>query len=179
MHPWVPELEELIRSAGAAVLDVYHSAFAVTTKEDRTPLTLADQNSHAILAEGLRRIAPEIPLLSEEGAEIPYETRRHWQRFWLVDPLDGTKEFIKRNGEFTINVALIEEGRPVLGLVLVPDQDRLFIGDGGERLRGKAPGRDEKAPNSTARSRPTLCGRGHPIAPDAGHGSVLSPSAAS
>lgn len=140
MHPWVPELEQLIRSAGEAVLEVYRSAFAVTTKEDRTPLTLADQKSHAILAEGLRRIAPEIPVLSEEGAEIPYEKRRHWHRFWLVDPLDGTKEFIKRNGEFTINVALIEEGRPVLGLVLVPDQDRLFIGDGGngcvEKHRG-------------------------------------------
>jgi len=110
-------------------LEVYHSEFAVTTKEDRTPLTLADERSHAILAKGLLRIAPEIPVLSEEGAEIPYEERKHWERFWLVDPLDGTKEFIRRNGEFTINVALIEHGRPVLGLVLVPDQDRLFIGD--------------------------------------------------
>jgi 3'(2'), 5'-bisphosphate nucleotidase len=129
MHPWVTELEKLIRSAGEAVLEVYHSAFTVTTKEDRTPLTLADQRSHALLAEGLGRIAADIPVLSEEGADIPYEERRSWRRFWLVDPLDGTKEFIKRNGEFTINVALIEDGRPVLGLVLVPDQDRLFIGD--------------------------------------------------
>lgn len=129
MHPWVSELEKLIRAAGEAVLEVYHSEFAVTTKEDRTPLTLADQRSHAILVEGLRRVAPDLPVLSEEGAEIPYERRRHWVRFWLVDPLDGTKEFIRRNGEFTINVALIHEGRPVLGLVLVPDQNRLFIGD--------------------------------------------------
>ncbi len=129
MHAWLSDLEDLVRSAGDAVLDVYHSQFAVTTKEDRTPLTLADQRSHAILVEGLRRIDPTIPVLSEEGAEIPYEERKHWTRFWLVDPLDGTKEFIRRNGEFTINVALIENGRPVLGLVLVPDQQRLFMGD--------------------------------------------------
>lgn len=129
MHSWLPELETLIRTAGDAVLDVYHSQFAVTTKADRTPLTLADQRSHAILVEGLRRITPNIPVLSEEGASIPYEERKAWPRFWLVDPLDGTKEFIRRNGEFTINVALIENGRPVLGLVLVPDANRLFIGD--------------------------------------------------
>ncbi|ROQ93532.1 3'(2'),5'-bisphosphate nucleotidase CysQ [Desulfosoma caldarium] len=129
MHFPLSDLEDLIRAAGDAVLDVYHSSFAVTTKEDRTPLTLADQRSHALLVKGLERIAPDIPVVSEEGAHIPYEERRHWRRFWLVDPLDGTKEFIRRNGEFTINVALIDNGRPVLGLVLVPDQNRLFIGD--------------------------------------------------
>ncbi len=128
MPKWITDLEDLVRKAGAAVLDVYHSDFDVTTKEDRTPLTLADRRSHEILAAGLRELTPNVPILSEEGKDVPYSKRRSWERFWLVDPLDGTKEFIKRNGEFTINVALIEKDRPILGIVYVPDQGRLFLG---------------------------------------------------
>lgn len=166
MHSWLPELETLIRTAGDAVLDVYHSEFAVTTKDDRTPLTVADQRSHAILVEGLCRITPDIPVLSEEGAAIAYEERKAWDHFWLVDPLDGTKEFIRRNGEFTINVALIENGRPVLGLVLVPDLNRLFIGDvfdgcvekrahGVRRLRMEEPDPTQPMVLVATRSHPT------------------------
>ncbi|SMC25150.1 3'(2'),5'-bisphosphate nucleotidase [Desulfacinum hydrothermale DSM 13146] len=129
MQPFATELEALVREAGRAILDVYRSDFAVTTKEDRTPLTLADRKSHEILSAGLGRITPHIPVLSEEGKTIDYQVRSRWQRFWLVDPLDGTKEFIKRNGEFTINVALIEEGAPRFGMVYVPEADRLFVGD--------------------------------------------------
>ncbi|SHF50994.1 3'(2'),5'-bisphosphate nucleotidase [Desulfacinum infernum DSM 9756] len=129
MRPFAEDLEMLVREAGTAILEIYRSDFAVTTKEDRTPLTLADRKSHEILSTGLERITPDIPVLSEEGKSITYEIRKGWKRFWLVDPLDGTKEFIKRNGEFTINVALIEDGAPVFGIVYVPDADRLFVGD--------------------------------------------------
>jgi 3'(2'), 5'-bisphosphate nucleotidase len=107
--------------AGNAILEVYESgAISVEAKADNSPLTDADRRSHAILADGLARIAPSIPILSEEGRTIPYEERSQWDEFWLVDPLDGTKEFIKRNGEFTVNVALVRNGVPVLGVVLAP-----------------------------------------------------------
>ncbi|MCL5022537.1 MAG: 3'(2'),5'-bisphosphate nucleotidase CysQ, partial [Nitrospirae bacterium] len=106
--------------AGAAVLDVYNTDFAVSYKEDRSPLTEADRESHAIILGCLNSLSPRFPVLSEEGADIPYETRRRWEYFWLVDPLDGTKEFVKRNGEFTVNIALIHKNRPVIGVVYLP-----------------------------------------------------------
>jgi len=97
----------LARQAGDAILEVYQQPFEVASKADRSPLTQADLRSHDIIVEGLRKLTPEIPVLSEEDSDIPYEERRGWQRFWLVDPLDGTKEFVSRNGEFTVNIALI------------------------------------------------------------------------
>jgi 3'(2'), 5'-bisphosphate nucleotidase len=112
---------DLSVKAGDAVLEVYRSNdFSLERKEDRTPLTLADKRSHEVIVNGLERICPGIPVLSEEGKTIPYETRKHWARFWLVDPLDGTKEFISRNGEFTVNIALMDQNEPVLGVVLAP-----------------------------------------------------------
>ena len=92
-------------------------------KDDRSPVTLADEVAHGILVEGLRRLEPSIPVVSEEAAADDFETRRGWRRFWLVDPLDGTKEFIKRRAEFTVNVALIEDGEPVFGVVDAPALD--------------------------------------------------------
>jgi len=95
--------------AGKEIMEVYRKSFSVEYKEDRTPLTEADRRSHRTITGGLRKLDPSIPVLSEEGKEIPHEERKNWQRFWLVDPLDGTKEFVKRTGEFTVNIALLEE----------------------------------------------------------------------
>lgn len=110
----------LAREAGRAILQVYAQAFTVGNKEDRSPLTEADLRSHAILAAGLRRLTPEVPVLSEEAEAVPYAERARWDWLWVVDPLDGTREFIQRNGEFTVNVALIHAHRPVLGVVHAP-----------------------------------------------------------
>ncbi len=110
--------------AGKEVLSIYREDFAISKKSDNSPLTIADITSHRILMHGLSKTG--IPVLSEEGKDIPYEVRRNWPQFWLVDPLDGTKEFINRNGEFTINIALIEGRRPVLGVVYAPAKDILY-----------------------------------------------------
>jgi len=114
--------------AGDAILEVYESDFSVEAKDDRSPLTAADRASHRVIAEGLRRLAPDVPVLSEEGRSIPAQERQGWQRLWIVDPLDGTKEFIKRNGEFTVNIALVEDDAPVFGVVYVPVSRRLYWG---------------------------------------------------
>jgi len=107
--------------AGAEILRVYNSSdFTVEEKADSSPLTAADLASHHAILDGLAALTPDIPVLSEESASLPYAQRRRWTRYWLVDPLDGTREFIKRNGEFTVNIALIEEGVPALGVVHVP-----------------------------------------------------------
>lgn len=130
------QIIEISKKAGEAILEVYNSAdFDVETKDDNSPLTKADKLSHEIITKELKSIHPfihssmqPIPLLSEEGKEIPYEERKDWERFWLVDPLDGTKEFIKRNGEFTVNIALIENGKPVLGVIHVPVTNETYYG---------------------------------------------------
>jgi len=119
-------------NAGHAILEVYKKEFDVEYKDDRSPLTAADKASHLIIQRELQKLFPEIPVLSEEGKDIPYPERKSWERFWLVDPLDGTKEFIKRNGEFTVNIALIEGNRPVAGVIYIPVEDRLFYGIVGE-----------------------------------------------
>lgn len=128
-------LMRLAREAGKAILEVYGTCFTVEVKEDKSPVTLADKRSHEIIAEALAERYPDIPVLSEEGAEIPYPVRRGWSRFWLVDPLDGTKEFVKRNGEFTVNIALVEGDMPVIGLIYLPVTDVLYIGDVREGCR--------------------------------------------
>lgn len=112
--------------AGAAIMQVYARDFAAETKADSSPLTEADLASHHLLVQGLQQMEPSIPLLSEESADIDWETRQGWQRYWLIDPLDGTKEFIKRNGEFTVNIALVQDNEPVLGVVFAPALGRLF-----------------------------------------------------
>lgn len=119
---------EIAKAAGKAILSVYDGDHAVEYKDDKSPLTAADKASHEVIMAGLQKYFPEIPILSEEGADIPYEERKDWSRFWCVDPLDGTKEFIKRNGEFTVNIALIEDGHPVAGVVYVPVQDKMYYG---------------------------------------------------
>ena len=125
-------LMAIAKEAGAAILSVYEKDFEVEYKDDRSPLTEADRLSHERIVEGLASLDAPIPVLSEEGKDIPYEERVNWQRFWLVDPLDGTKEFVKRNGEFTVNIALIEQGYPVLGVIYVPVTDVLYYGEAGK-----------------------------------------------
>ena len=122
----------LVRDAGAAILQVYARDFAVEAKDDHSPLTEADLAAHRILVAGLQALAPDIPVLSEEAAGIPWEQRRGWSRYWLVDPLDGTREFVKKNGEFTVNVALIDGHRPVLGVVHAPVFDYLLHAEAGQ-----------------------------------------------
>ena len=113
------------RQAGAAIMEVYASGFEVAIKDDASPLTAADLAANRFIVEGLERLTPDLPVLSEESAKVPWDVRRHWPTYWLVDPLDGTREFVKRNGEFTVNIALIEDGVPVLGVVHAPVLDYL------------------------------------------------------
>jgi 3'(2'), 5'-bisphosphate nucleotidase len=124
----------LAREAGRATMTYYDGATdaGVREKDDRSPVTLADEVAHGILVDGLRRLDPGTPVVSEEAEAASFETRRAWRRFWLVDPLDGTKEFIKRRAEFTVNVALIDEGEPVFGVVLAPALDLLYWAAKGE-----------------------------------------------
>jgi 3'(2'), 5'-bisphosphate nucleotidase len=123
--------------AGEAILDVYGTDFGVTKKEDHSPLTLADQRSHKIILDSLSPF--DIPILSEEGKEISYEERKKWKRLWIVDPLDGTKEFVKRNDEFTVNIALVEDQYPSIGIIYLPVKDVLYFAErqiGAFRLDG-------------------------------------------
>jgi 3'(2'), 5'-bisphosphate nucleotidase len=110
----------IARDAGAAIMLVYAQDFDVAAKADASPLTEADLAAHRIICAGLAALTPDIPVLSEESATIDWAVRSGWSRYWLVDPLDGTREFVKKNGEFTVNIALIEDGTPVLGVVVAP-----------------------------------------------------------
>jgi 3'(2'), 5'-bisphosphate nucleotidase len=128
----LPEVRRLVDAACAAILEVYAGGHEVEYKADDSPITRADRAAHDILSDGLRRLTPAVPVLSEESAaEQLYEVRRHWHEFWLVDPLDGTREFIKRNGEFTVNVALVRGHRAVLGVVAAPVLQLTYYGVDG------------------------------------------------
>lgn len=127
-------LVTIATTAGEEILKIYNSEnFSVEIKDDSSPLTIADKNSHKIIIEQLSKNFPDIPIISEEGKDIPFEERNKWKKFFLVDPLDGTKEFIKRNGEFTVNIALIENNKPVLGVIHIPVLKETYYGmiDGG------------------------------------------------
>ena len=119
------------KRAGEAILEVYDSDFAVEQKDDKSPLTLADNRSHETIAGVLEQTITvnnsTVPILSEEGRDIPYDERKKWEYFWLIDPLDGTKEFVKRNGEFTVNIALIHKHKPVLGIIYIPVKDVFYF----------------------------------------------------
>ena len=127
----LPVARKAALTAGAEILKIYESGdFSVESKADNSPLTLADKASHLAIVKGLEETG--IPILSEEGKSISYEERKDWEYFWMIDPLDGTKEFIKKNGEFTVNIALIREGRPVLGVVYTPVLEDMFVAIKGE-----------------------------------------------
>lgn len=120
----------IAHQAGDAIMDIYAKDFAVYEKADESPLTEADLAAHNTIVAGLKLIS-SLPILSEESADIDWATRQSWQEYWLVDPLDGTKEFIKKNGEFTVNIALIKEGVPVLGVVYAPVLNHTYVGATG------------------------------------------------
>ena len=129
---YLDDVAEIAREAGAAIMEIYRKDFDVEEKDDGSPLTQADMAAHTVISKRLRSLTPEYPVLSEESRTIGWDERSGWNVFWLVDPLDGTKEFVKRNGEFTVNIALIENHRPVLGVVYAPDKDVLYTGcEGG------------------------------------------------
>ena len=135
------QLARIARAAGAAAM-IHYDDPAVQLKGDRSPVTAADHAAHAVIVDALMQWVPTVPVISEEGTIPPFAERRAWSRFWLVDPLDGTKEFIQRNGEFTVNIALIDGGEPVLGVVYAPAVDVLYVagrGLGAWRQRGSGP----------------------------------------
>lgn len=129
---------EIALDAGKAIMEVYARDFSQTEKDDKSPLTEADLASHKVIVQGLEAVS-DLPLLSEEGELPPWSVRSEWQEYWIIDPLDGTKEFIKRNGEFTVNIALVKHGIPVLGVVYAPALDTLYFaaeGVGAFKLEG-------------------------------------------
>jgi 3'(2'), 5'-bisphosphate nucleotidase len=131
LKPFIEPVLELAIEAGDAILEVYATNFDVQEKADASPLTQADMASHHRIDQGLRALTPDIPILSEESGLPAFAERSQWDRYWLVDPLDGTKEFISRNGEFTVNIALIEKNRPVFGVVHVPVTGKTYVGCSG------------------------------------------------
>ena len=153
-------------AAGAAIMDIYDGEFAVQRKQDNSPLTLADLESQRIILEALRTLTPGLPVLAEELANAPWAERRHWREVWVVDPLDGTREFVKRNGEFTVNIALVIDHEPVLGCIGVPARRQLYWGVRGagafrrdpdgttRRLQVSAPGEPVRVAGSRSHTTP-------------------------
>ena len=125
----IDTLVEIAAKAGDRIMDIYEGeSFSVANKSDGSPLTVADRASHETIQKELKQAYPNIPLLSEEGEGVDYDERKKWECFWLVDPLDGTKEFIRRNGEFTVNIAFIDKNRPVAGVICAPALNRVYYG---------------------------------------------------
>ncbi|MBI1911532.1 MAG: 3'(2'),5'-bisphosphate nucleotidase CysQ [Deltaproteobacteria bacterium] len=139
----ISKVIEIAREAGSEIMKVYEgSDLGISYKEDESPLTLADRNAHNTIEKGLLALDKNIPIISEEGDETPYAVRKDFKSFWLVDPLDGTKEFIKKNGEFTVNIALIENNEPVLGVVYAPAMGLMYYaskGEGAFKMNGSDP----------------------------------------
>ena len=125
---YIEKLIKISKNAGDAIMDIYESEFDVNFKSDQSPLTKADVLSNKIICQSLKKITPDIPILSEECCDIPFEERSSWKTYWLVDPLDGTKEFINKNGEFTVNIALIRDNKPIFGVINIPTINKTFWG---------------------------------------------------
>jgi len=150
------KINEIAIEAGKKIMEIYAMVdFSAITdfKADNSPLTLADKEANKIIEEGLKKLAPHIPIISEEGKDIPYEMRKDWKEFWLVDPLDGTKEFIKRNGEFTVNIALLKDNAPVLGTIYAPAFDVLYYGEKGKGGWKTEKGKTEKLAVKTSKDK--------------------------
>lgn len=128
----IQKIVAIARDAGDAIMKIYETEFTVEYKDDATPLTEADREAHTIIAEGLNGLRVQLPVISEEGKTIAYDERKSWEYFWMVDPLDGTKEFVQRNEEFTVNIALIHRDFPVLGVVYAPATGELYWAKQGE-----------------------------------------------
>ncbi len=162
---WLKELVnpvcEIAKKAGAEIMKIYAEGFEIEQKKDHSPLTTADLASHTLIIEKLEKLTPEIPILSEESASISFAERSSWKNYWLIDPLDGTREFIKRNGEFTVNIALITEHSSSLGVVYIPVQDICYS---ASRKQGAYKQEQNQMPkkiqvrSSTPTNKPTICG---------------------
>ncbi|MBO9876693.1 3'(2'),5'-bisphosphate nucleotidase CysQ [Xanthomonas sp. D-99] len=152
------ELRETViaiaRDAGAAIMEVYAQDFSVEIKDDASPLTQADLAANRVIVDGLRRVTPDVPVLSEESAHVAWEQRQYWTNYWLVDPLDGTREFVKRNGEFSVNIALIHMGAPMLGVVQAPVDGRVWYAARGENAFRRDGDRDEMLHTRTPAATP-------------------------
>ena len=122
----IQDIVNIAKKAGSSIMEIYEKDFHIEYKDDKSPLTEADIKSNEIICNALTNLYPDIPLLSEENKEIPYDKRKNWEYFWLIDPIDGTKEFIKKNGEFTVNIALIYKDKPVLGVVYAPVPNTIY-----------------------------------------------------
>ncbi|WP_240776085.1 3'(2'),5'-bisphosphate nucleotidase CysQ [Nitrincola schmidtii] len=133
------DLKQLIYRAGDAIMSIYadQSLWETQQKSNDTPVTAADLAAQEVLIKGLSSLTPNLPILSEEGLMADWQIRQHWSRYWLLDPLDGTREFLQRNGEFTVNIALIDQGRAALGLVYAPATETLYWGSDGTQLKPK------------------------------------------
>jgi 3'(2'), 5'-bisphosphate nucleotidase len=128
----IQDIIAIAKEAGNAIMQIYNQDFKVEFKQDNSPLTLADKKANNIIETGLNKLLVNLPILSEEGRDVHYKERKYWEYFWLVDPLDGTKEFIKKNGEFTVNIALIHKNSPVLGVVYAPALNVCYWAKKGE-----------------------------------------------
>ena len=163
----VQQVLPIAKAAGEAILEIYHQpeAIGTTYKADDSPLTLADQASNQVICEGLQTLSIQYPIVSEENKAIPYAERKDYDYFWMVDPLDGTKEFIKRNGEFTVNIALIHEQRSILGVVYVPCTEELFYavkGQGAYLIKdGQSRRLEVKTFTTTDANLRIVCSRSH------------------
>ena len=154
LPPFIDPLVTLAAEAGDAILEVYASDFDVQAKNDQSPLTQADLASHRIIVAGLQELTPEIPVISEESGLPGFGERGQWNPYWLIDPLDGTREFVKKNGEFTVNIALIQDHKPVLGVVHVPVRGTTYSGCRGVGAELRSEG-VEPAPIGVARESAT------------------------
>lgn len=159
----------LAEAAGRAIMAVYAAEFAVESKDDRSPLTDADLASHRLLVAGLEALTPDIPVLSEESAALDPAVRRSWPRLWLVDPLDGTREFVKKNGEFCVCIALVERGTPVLGVVHSPVSGVTWSAAAGEGAWRREAGADDVALGAQQPSREAQDGVGLRVAASRSH----------
>jgi 3'(2'), 5'-bisphosphate nucleotidase len=144
----VEDVIEVALTAGKKIMEVYGGEFEIEYKSDSSPLTKADEKSNKAINAALQKSYPHIPILSEENQNQEYEIRKGWERLWIVDPLDGTKEFIKGNGEFTVNIALVEAGRPSLGVVYAPAKNTLYFADKEGAYKISADGSKKRLPES-------------------------------
>jgi 3'(2'), 5'-bisphosphate nucleotidase len=170
-------LMPIAERAGTAIMRIYDAGFTVQHKDDNSPLTLADLESQRLILEGLARITPDIPILAEESAAAPWAERKTWRELWVVDPLDGTREFIKRNGEFTVNIALVVEHEPKLGIVAAPAQGIIFWGIAGVGAFSRLRGGDARRIQTTAPQQPVrvVGSRSHPSPQTAAYLARLGP----
>lgn len=128
----VADIKNIAQKAGEAIMEIYAKDFSIEYKDDKSPLTEADTKSNQVICDALQELYPEIPIVSEENKIIEFDTRKNWEYYWCIDPIDGTKEFIKKNGEFTVNIALIHDGIPVLGVVYAPVLESIYSAKQGE-----------------------------------------------